>query len=248
MTVSKNLRGDLDDRANFDDGKDKKTRPVGTFARFATTHGGRSKSKLYRWCVCDQSKDADNKPSPTYPGHWVSTQGNPLQSNTHKNAGEDGSAFVRFKVDKAKAAAATSAKKKGPASAATSGTISTAAEAGLKRAAAHIEHLISQITELGASRDAEHLKYAKATELANTQLNLQAKTINEMIGVHAGALRSSQNETAKTIAKISGIRGHAKGFAENMLDKATEGLAPDLVTTRAAFSGVQTSGTIDAAD
>ena len=33
-----------------------------------------------------------------------------------------------------------------------------------------------------------------------------------------------------------------------MLHKATEGLAPDLVTTSAAFSGVRTSETINAAD
>ena len=59
--------GHLDDHANFDDGKDNKTRPISTFARFPTTGGGRSKSQLHRWCVCDQSKDADNKESPTYP-------------------------------------------------------------------------------------------------------------------------------------------------------------------------------------
>ena len=80
--LEKPPRGHLDDRENFDDGKDNTTRPVGTFARFATTHGGRSKFQPHRWCVCDQSKDADNKESPAYPGHWASTQGNPLQSNT----------------------------------------------------------------------------------------------------------------------------------------------------------------------
>ena len=52
--LEKPPRGHLDDRANFDDDKDNETRPVGTFARFATTHGGRSKSQLHRWCVCDQ--------------------------------------------------------------------------------------------------------------------------------------------------------------------------------------------------
>ena len=80
-------RGHLDDLANFDDGKDNKNRSVGTFARFATTGDGRSKTQLHKWCVCDQSKDTGNKESPTYPGHWVGTQGNPLQSNTHRNAG-----------------------------------------------------------------------------------------------------------------------------------------------------------------
>ena len=117
------------------------------------------------------------------------------------------------------------------AATATSDTTFTVAEQDLKRAAAHIDHLNRQIRELGASRDAEHLKYAKATELANTQLNLQAKTKNEMISSNAKALRSSQNDTTKVIAKIQAIRGNAEGFAENMLHKATEGLAPDLVTT-----------------
>ena len=147
-----------------------------------------------------------------------------------------------------KPAGSARAKGKGAASAATSDTSSTVADQDLKRAKAHIENLNRQIRELGKSRDAEHLKYAKATELANTQLNLQAKTINEMISSNAKALRSSQIETAKAIAKINSIRGHAEGFAENMLHKAADGQAPDLVTTWAAFSGVLTSETIDAAD
>ena len=247
--LEKPPRGHIDDRANFDDGKDNKTRPVGTFARFPTTGGGRSKTQLHRWCVCDQSKGADNKESPAYPGHWVSTQGNPLQSNTHKNAGTDGSTFGKFKVDKAKAAAATSAKgKRRPASTTTCNTSSTVAEADLKRATAHIEQLKVQIKELGASRDAELLSYAKAAELANIQLNLHAQNTNEMISAHSKVLRSSQIETGKTIAKIHEIRGHAEGFAENILAKATEGKAPALDTTWVAFSGVLTSETLEAAE
>ena len=101
---------------------------------------------------------------------------------------------------------------------------------------------------LAAARDAEHLKYAKATELANTQLSLQAQQTNELISAHARTLRTSQLETSNAIAKINEIRGHAEGFAENMLEKATDGLAPDLTTTWAAFSGVLTQATIDAAD
>ena len=62
-------RKHLDNPANFDDGKSNKTRPVGTFARFATNGGGRSKTQLHRRCVCDQSKGPVNKESPTYPGH-----------------------------------------------------------------------------------------------------------------------------------------------------------------------------------
>ena len=53
---------------------------------------------------------------------------------------------------------------------------------------------------------------------------------------------------ATAIAKINEVRGHAEGFAENMLEKATGGLAPDLTTTWAAFSGVLTQATIDVAD
>ena len=241
-------RKHLDDPANFDDGKSNRTCPVGTIARFATNGGGRPKTQLRRLCVCDQSKDAVNKESPTYPGHWASTQGNSLQSNTHKNTGVGGSTFARFKVGKVKASAYTSAKGKGPVSAATSSTSATVAEADLKRAAAHIEHLKDQIKELGESRGAGHRKYVKATELANTQLNLQAQKTNEMTSEHAKVLRSSQIETDKAIAKIHEIRGHAEGFAENMLAKATEGHAPDLVKTWAAFSGVLTSEAIEAAD
>ena len=40
------------------------------------------------------------------------------------------------------------------------------------------------------------------------------------------------------IAKIHEIRGHAEGFAENMLAKATEGKPPDMDATWSAFSGV----------
>ena len=131
-----------------------------------------------------------------------------------------------------KPAGSGKAKGKGAASAATLDTSSTIADQDLKRAKAHIDHLNNhQIRELGKSRDTEHLKYAKATELANTQLNLQAKTIKEMISLNAKALRSSQNETVETIAKISSIRGHAEGFAENMLHNAVKGQAPDLATT-----------------
>ena len=247
--LEKPPRGHLDDRANFDDGKDNKSRPIGTQARFATTHGGRSRFQLHRWCVCDERKAEDNKGSPTYPGHWRTTQGNPINSNTHKNVGEDGSTFNKFKVQVYKPAASASAKRKSnAASAATSDTISTVADQDLKRAKAHIDHLNNQIRELGESRDAEHLEYAKATELANTQLNLQAKTINEMINLNAKALRSSQNETVKAIAKISSIRGHAEGLAENILHNAANGQAPDLVTTWSACSGLLDPQTIDAAD
>ena len=59
--LEKPPRGHLDDRANFDDGKDNTTRPIGTQARFETTHGGRSRSQLRVWCVCDESKAADDK-------------------------------------------------------------------------------------------------------------------------------------------------------------------------------------------
>ena len=73
--------------------------------------------------------------------------------------------------------------------------------------------------------------------------------MNEMISSNAKALRSSKLNTTKAIAKIQAVRGRAEGFAENMLHKAAEGLlAPDLDTTWAAFSGVLTSETIDAAD
>ena len=69
-----------------------------------------------------------------------------------------------------------------------------------------------------------------------------------MISAHAKVLRSSQVETGKAIAKINEIIGHPEGFAENMLAKATEGLAPDLNTTWAAFSGVLTFETLEAAE
>ena len=68
----------------------------------------------------------------------------------------------------------------------------------------------------------QQLKYAKATELANTHLNLQAQTTK---------VRGLQLDTAKAITKIHSICGHAEGFAENMLHKAADGQAPDLVTT-----------------
>ena len=93
-----------------------------------------------------------------------------------------------------------------------------------------------------------HLRYAKATKLANTQLNPQAEKMNAMISPNVKALRSSQLDTAKAIAKIQSIRGNAEGFAESMLHKAADGEAPDLGTTWAAFSGVLTSETIDSAD
>ena len=80
------------------------------------------------------------------------------------------------------------------------------------------------------------------TELANTPLNPQAKTINEMIGLHAKALRSPQSETAKAIAKISSIRGHAEGFAENMLHKATEGTRPPFFPRPSCYSGPRVRG------
>ena len=208
----------------------------------------RSKTQLHLWCVCDQSKDPANKESATYPGHFVSTQGNPINSNAHPNAGMDGSVFEKFKVDPAKAAASGSGKRKGLASAATSNTSSTVAEADLKRATAHIEYLKDQLKQLGASRDAKHLKYAKATELANTQLSLQAQKTNELISAHARTLRSSQIETGSAIAKIHEIRGHAEGSAENMLVKATEGKAPDMDATWSAFSGVLTSEQLEAAE
>ena len=202
-------RNHIDDKKKFVDGKTDRTRPVGTWAQFATGSDGRSKTQLHRWCICDQSKDPVNKESATYPDHFVSTQGNPINSNAHPNAGMDGSAFEKFKVDPAKAAASGSGKRKGPASAATSNMSSTVAEADLKRATAHIEHLKDQLKQLGASRDAEHLRYTKAAELVNTQLSLQTEKTNELINAHARTLRSSQIETGNAIAKIHEIRGHA---------------------------------------
>ena len=153
----------------FVDGKTNRTRPVGTWPRFETGSDGRSKTQLHCWCVCDENKADKNKDCATYPGHFASTQGSSINSNAHPNQGKDGCSFVDFKPGPAKAGA-SSAKGKGKpaASAATSDTSSTVAEADLKRAAAHIEHLKDQLHQLGAPRDAEHLKYAKATELANT--------------------------------------------------------------------------------
>ena len=69
-----------------------------------------------------------------------------------------------------------------------------------------------------------------------------------MISAHARTLRSSQQETFKAIAKVNEMRGHAECFAEAILEKATGGLAPDLTTTWAAFSGVLTDATIKDAD
>ena len=77
----------LDDPANFDDGKTKKTRLVGTWARFATGSEGRTKKQLNRWCVCDQSKDPANKERAFYPGHFASTQGS-NNSAAHPNQGQ----------------------------------------------------------------------------------------------------------------------------------------------------------------
>ena len=101
-----------------------------------------------------------------------------------------------------------------------------------------IGNLKDQLKQLGASQGAEHLKYAKATELANTQLSLQAQKTNELISAHAKTLRSSQIETGNAIAKIREIRWHAEGFAENILAKATEGKAPDMDAAWSAFSGL----------
>ena len=71
----------------------------------------------------------------------------------------------------------------------------TVADADLKRATAYIENLENQVRMLAAARDAEHLKYAKATEFANTQLSLHVQQTNELISAHARTLRSSQLET-----------------------------------------------------
>ena len=202
-------RHHIDDHATYDDGKDNKTRPIGTYVRFQTTHGDTARSQeLHVWCLCNESKSVD-KQNPFWPGHWRSTQGNPANHNLHKNAGEDSSTYNSFKARASKPAASAKAKGKGAVFAATSDTSSTIAEQDLKRAAAHIDDLNRQIHELAKSRDAEHLKYAKATELANTQLNLQAQKMNEMISSNAKALRSSQLDTTKAIAKIQAIRGRA---------------------------------------
>ena len=191
----------LDDPANFDDGKTNKTRLVGTYARFKNNNGGRSQKQLHRWCICDQSQLAENKDSLTFPGHWVSTQAS--SSIGHSNPGKDGCSYNKFVPDPEKEKGRPgSGKGKGKPDAATSSDSMTIADADLKRATSHIENLENQIRMLAAARDAEHLKYAKATELANTQLGLQAKETNELITAHARTLRSSQQETSKAIAKI----------------------------------------------
>ena len=69
-----------------------------------------------------------------------------------------------------------------------------------------------------------------------------------MIGDNAKTLRSSQIETSKAITKINEIRGTCEGFAEKMLTKATEGLAPDIGTVWSAFSGVLTSEQLEHAE
>jgi hypothetical protein len=69
-----------------------------------------------------------------------------------------------------------------------------------------------------------------------------------LISAHAKTLRTSQLETFTAIAKINEIRGHAENFAENMLAKATQDKPVDMDAAWAAFSGVLTSETIDAAD
>ena len=202
--LDKPPRGHVGDCATYYDGKDNKTRPSGTFARFQSTYGGTSRSQLHVWCVCDESKSAD-KQNPCYPGHWKSTQGNPANHNFHKNPGAEGSTFNSFKPRPVQVYKPDGSRKrygKGAASAATSDTSSTVAEQDLKRAAVHIDHLKNQIRELDIARDAQHLKYAKATELANTQLNLQAQKMIQTTSEHAKALRSSQLNTTKAIANI----------------------------------------------
>ena len=57
-----------------------------------------------------------------------STQGNPINSNTHKNAGPDGSTFNSFKVQVYKPYGSSKRYGKGAASAATSDTSSTVAD------------------------------------------------------------------------------------------------------------------------
>ena len=216
----------------FVDGKTNRTRLVGTWARFETGSAGRTKTQLHRWCVCDESKAEKNKECATYLGHFVSTQGSSINSSAHPNQGKDGCSFVDFKPDPAKPGTGSAKGKEKPAStAATSSSSSTVADADLKRALSHIGFLNDQLRQLAASRDTEHLKYAKTTELANTQLNLQAETTNGLISAHARTLRTSQLETSNAITKIKVIHGQCEGFAENMLEKATDGLAPDLVTT-----------------
>jgi len=236
----------IDDYADFDDGKTNKTRLVGTYARFKNNNGGRSQKQLHRWCICDQSKLAENKDSLTFPGHWVSTQAS--SSIGHSNPGKDGCSYNKFVPDPEKEKGRPgSGKGKGKPVAATSSDSMTIADADLKRATSHIENLENQIRMLAAARDAEHLKYAKATELANTQLGLQAKETNDLISAHARTLRSSQQETFNAITKINEIRGHAECFAENLLAKASQDKPVDMDAAWAAFSGVLTTETIEAA-
>ena len=150
-------------------------------------------------------------------------QGSSNNSSAHPNQGKDGCSFVNFTPDPDKAGPG-SAKGKGKhaATAATSSSSSTVADADLQRAKSHIAHLQNQIRQTQTQRDVEHLKYAKAIELASTLLSLQAKATNELISAHARALRTSQLETFTAIAKIREIRGHAESFAETMLAKATQ--------------------------
>ena len=237
----------VDNPANFDDGKTNKTRLVGTYARFANNNGGRSKKQLHRWCICEQSQITDNKDNLTFPGHWVSTQASSYLA--HSNQGKGGCSFSKFVPDPEKDRPSSGKGKGKPnASAAKSSASVTIADADLKRATSHIENLENQNRMLAAARDAEHLKYVKATELANTQLVLHATQTNELITAHARTLRSSQQETFKAIAKIEEMRGHAEGFAENMLAKATQDKPVDMDAAWAAFSGVLTSETIAAAE
>ena len=170
------------------------------------------------------------------------------QLRAHPNQGKDGCSFSKFTPDPDKGRPG-SAKGKGKhgASAATSSASVTVADADLNRATALIEHLQNQIRMLAAAREAEHLKYAKATELANTQLGLQAKETNDLISAHARTLRSSQQETFNAITKINEIRGHAECFAENLLAKASQDKPVDMDAACAAFSGVLTTETIEAA-
>ena len=234
----------VDDPANVDDGKTNKTRLVGTYARFPTNSGGRSKHQLHRWCICEQSQSTENKDSVTFPGHWVSTQAS--SSIAHSNSGKDGCSYKNFVPDPEKGRPG-SGKGKAKADAPKSSASVTIADADLKRATSHIENLENQNRMLAAARDAEHLKYVKATELANTQLVLHATQTNELIIAHARTLRSSQQETFKAIAKIEEMRGHAEGFAENMLAKATQGNPADMDAAWVAFSGVLASETTKAA-
>ena len=101
----------LDDPADFDDGKTNKTRLVGTYARFKNNNGGRSQKQLHRWCICDESKLAENKDSLTFPGHWVSTQAS--SSIGHSNPGKDGCSFSKFVPDPEKGGPARQRQRQG---------------------------------------------------------------------------------------------------------------------------------------